>query len=125
MLSSGEEPMTTFLRVLLGAVLCSSAACDPESNPLPPIGDQQLCTFALGRTTVDEVVGALGPPQGQLASTDPVDALQYSYDRLSGDQLQTTVFHFDKGGVLVAVERAQRGGVRLAVPSCLTTAGGM
>jgi hypothetical protein len=117
--------MTTFLRVLLGGVLCSAAACAPETNPLPPISDQQLCAFALGRTTLDEVIGALGPPQEQVASTDPVDTLQYSYDRITADRLQITRFHFDKGGILVAVEREQRGGVRLAVPSCLSSDAGV
>jgi hypothetical protein len=116
--------MTTFLRLLLVGALVSAAACATSSAPPPPISDQQLCGFTVGRTSVDDVVRALGPPQAQVVSSDPAGALAYSYERLAEDRLQITRFHFDVGGILESVDREERGRAPVPIPSCLTRDGG-
>jgi hypothetical protein len=99
---------------LIGACLLALGACGHSGGKM--VTDAQVDAFVDGRTTISEVIGALGPPTTDVQSTEG-RTLGYSFSstHLNGatyvpivgmfaggasGQSRTVIFQFDTAGIL-------------------------
>lgn len=106
------------------ALTCSVAACAVTDGTR--ISAEQLARFQVGKTTINEVTGALGRPSVSYTLNDGGQAVSYNYSEVKTDlaslvpvvgwfagntDTTTTMvtFLFDRNGVLTNVQQAQAG----------------